>query len=939
MPARTVPGVLVSRSGLSPVMIGRDEELAVLRRLLGAPDRSESGPDVVTISGDAGVGKSRLLREALLAVRPNTVVLAGQAEEGDLARPFEVVREALEGRGPLPATDDERSVDEQLRVLVDRIVALSSEAPVVVAFEDLHWADAESVALFGRLATRIDLDAVLIATFRPEDFDRRHPLAALLADLGRQRSVHQLELRGLTPDDLGRMLQVVYGRAVSQRAVDALHRRTQGNPFFVEELLDPACCVDPEALATVPLPWNVAEAVLRRVDAVEADPRCVLDTAAVLGARVPFDLLAAVSGFSERELIAHLRTLVANGLLVEDEDDVFSFRHALTREAVAEAMLGREQRRLHERALEALRAAGSTDHAALARHAFGARRFGEVVDLAREGAVRSLRDSFPSQALHLAEMGLAEQPDDLVLLRTATAAAAELGMQDVAERHANEWLSLAVATGDVEGESAALSQLAISAGWRNVRDRYRSLADAALDRAETLGPSVERCWALAYKSQMEMLLRPATHTRQPASTVVDAIEWSERALDAIAELGACDEIRPYVLVNLGTILAGTADREREGVALLRAAWEEAKRRDDTITMGRAVNNWVSHLIYTDGTEEAEEILVEASREAERRGLHPVLMKLHSSGLRWAMLTGDLDRAELEAERGERHGNELYRSFAMLQGALAVERGDLERAQEALAYALEQAAVGRTHAPWARHLGVTVAAEIGPDAARAALRALQDAVTADGPDYEDLWGERECSAALDALRAGVSPHEVRAFLDAVVAPELAHSDMHVAWLSHVDAALAELDGDADAAIEGYRRSLAQVRPPRAAIWRAEAHLGLARCLLATGDRDGAREAASDALALLERWPGHRRARAAALVNRLSASGGPGEGELTAREVEVLRLVADGLTNRQIAERLYISVRTAAVHVGNILAKTGTASRTEAAAWARRSGLLD
>jgi DNA-binding CsgD family transcriptional regulator len=938
----TVPTVLISRSGLSPVMVGRDEELAVLRRLLATPDQATGpeGPGVVMISGDAGVGKSRLLRESLLAAAPGTLILAGQADEGDLARPFELVRVALEPHAPLPAADAERNLDEQLRECVDAIIDLAGGARFVLAFEDLHWADAESVAVLGRLAMRADLDAVLIGTFRPEDFDRRNPLAALLSDLDRQRSVHHVELRGLSPDDLARMMQVVYGHAVSQRAVDALHRRTQGNPFFVEELLDPACCIDPEELATVPLPWNVAEAVLRKVDTLDDDQRAVLDAAAILGSRIPFDVLAAVAGFDERTLIRHLRALVASGQLVEDEADVFTFRHALTREAVGDAMLGREQRRLHERALDELRAAGSGDHAALARHALGARRFDEVVQLAREGAARYLRESSMAQALHLAEMGLAEEPDDRDLLEIASRAAFELAMVDVAERHADAWHRLAVKAGDVAGESAALRQLAIASWFKNDVPRYRALVEEALERAETLGPSVERCWAIAYKSQMEMLLRVATATRQPAAEIGAPIEWAERALAAIDEIG-CEEIRPYVLVNLGTVLAETADREVEGLAMLREAWQGALARNDSVTIGRALNNWLSHLLFNGGPDDPLPILEQAEREAEARGLDVVKGKLHASWMQWALINGDLERAELEVQRGLRYGNDAheFHSFTNMEGQLALERGDVARAQELLEQSSAMAETNEKQATWMRLLAVAVAAESGPDATSVALEALRATLAASGPDYYDQWGERESTAVLEAVRGGVAVHEIQSFFATTVPPELRTSEMHSAWLWHAEAALLEIAGDHASAVARYRDSLAAERPPRGAAWRSDAHLGLARCLLALGDDAAARAEATNALALLDRWPGRRRVRAEALVRRLTASGGPSEGgELTNRELEVVRLIGDGLTNRQIADELYISVRTAAVHVSNILAKTGAASRTEAAAWARRKGLL-
>nr|MBA2529339.1 AAA family ATPase [Euzebyales bacterium] len=267
-------------------MVGRDAELAELRRRFDAARE----PRVALVTGEAGVGKSRLLREFLAGLPAGTVVLAGQAEEGDLHRPFELLRDAVEPLvarweevpRPLAARahalghllspllpvahhvdDHDHTSDELQRAALELVRVLTGGRPSVLVLEDLHWADAETVALFGRLATTPDLPLLLVGTFRPEDFDRRHPLAGLLPTLERQQAVLHLSLSRLARHELGSMLAAVYGRAPSAETVVALHRRTQGNPFFVEELVATADHPDPEALVRVPLPWNAAEAVLR----------------------------------------------------------------------------------------------------------------------------------------------------------------------------------------------------------------------------------------------------------------------------------------------------------------------------------------------------------------------------------------------------------------------------------------------------------------------------------------------------------------------------------------------------------------------------------------------------------------------------------------------------------------------------------------------------
>lgn len=937
-------------------MVGRDQELTQLRHLVAPRRRPTDEPTVVTISGEAGVGKSRLLREALLTLETGTLVLAGQAEEGDLARPFEALRDAVEtavsgweavpdalgerahgiahvlnGLVPTPhgPSDHDHALDELLRAAVDLLKYLSGGRPTVIAFEDLHWADAESVALFGRLATRPELPITLVGTFRPEDFDRRHPLAGLLSDLERQRSVSHIELARLSRPELSEMLEAVFSKRVSWRAIDALHRRTHGNPFFVEELLASNYCNDPEDLATAPLPWNVAEAVLRRVDGLDADARTVLEAAAVLGTRIPFDLLGAVSGVGEDHLIPLLRSLVASGLLVEGETDVFTFRHALTREAVVSALLGRERRRLHERALAELRAAGSDDHAALARHAAGARQFDEVVAHARTGAARYLRESSPLQALNLAELGLAEAPDDCPLRSTAASAAYALAMIDDAERHGQVWRELAVKAEDVASESAALRLLALLAWRRGDSDRYRRYLADALERAETLGPSTELAWCLAFRSQAHML----------AGEAAQAIEWSQRTLAMADEVGAA-EIQPYALVNLGTSLTDTRGREDDGLALLDRARREALARNDGITVGRAINNALAHTLYRRSPDEALPLLQLAEHEAERSGFELMAAKLESNWLQYAVVVGDMELADEHLARGGRLDDDPGERgvFLDVAGHLALERGDVEAAVRLRDEVLD---LGPTDPYgkwliWSLELDVAVAAHQDHDRLRAALRRFRAAV-AECSDAHPSFGEPEGATALHAVGARLPTDEVRAHAAAVL-PEPGCDELEVPWRAHVVAALLEADSNVEGAIDAYARCLAAALPNRPRFWVSEAHFGLARCLLAAGDHERARDEAGLAVELLARWPGWRRDRAEALLRRLSPGAGRPDGGLTARELEVLGLVAEGLSNRGIAERLYISTKTAAVHVSNILAKTGASSRGEAAAWAHRTGVL-
>ena len=435
--------MLVGRTGLSPTMVGRSAPLARLAGLLTSAGqanvhqdgRGDDGrPSVALVAGEAGIGKTRLLRELIASAPAGTVVLGGQAEHGSLGRPYELVRSmlpdlALEG-------------DDPVRGVVAVIETRLGEAPGLVVFEDLHWADAESLAVFERLASLPRPALLIVGTYRPDELTRRVPASEVFVRLERRHQVHQLRLDRLRRPEVAAFLGSVYHRSIPSTVSDALFNRTGGNPFFLEEILVAAGDDDPANLCAQPLPWSLAELVQRNLDGLSSDDRRVVEAAAVLGRHAPFDVLATMTGCSEDQLIAHLRRLVERGLLLEEDDDEFSFRHALVRDAVEGQLLGRERRRLHAMALSSLSGASCADVAQLARHAAGAGEYDQMVDLAREGVVHYLDRGSPHQALVLALEALPEAPDDVVLLEAAARAAWLAGQYDEAMPHAERWVAL-----------------------------------------------------------------------------------------------------------------------------------------------------------------------------------------------------------------------------------------------------------------------------------------------------------------------------------------------------------------------------------------------------------------------------------------------------------------------------------------------------------------
>jgi ATP/maltotriose-dependent transcriptional regulator MalT len=922
--------VLVGRSGLSPVMVGRSGDLDRLVALVG----SGRTPSVALVAGEAGVGKTRLVSELIAQAPPATKVLVGQADPGALGRPLELLLDAVE-REPdadrellAVVADRSRASDERLRAGLDLVRQLTAGVPGLVVFDDLHWADTESVSLFERLADPDGGQLLVLGTYRPDALSRRHPASELLPRLERRHTVTHVHLDRLGPSDVAVFLTAVHGRSPSYRVVQALHARTGGNPFFLEELLAAAGDRDPETLCAQPLPWSIAELVRTQLDDLDPTARRLVETASVLGRRVPFDLLATVTRTTEDELIADLRTLVDRGLLVEDEADVFRFRHALMREAVEEGLLGRERRRLHEAALDALREAGSGDFADIAHHARGAGRYDEMVAAAREGARRYLALGSSYQALQLAELGLSEAEDDCELLGLAARTAWLAGLMGDAAAHAARWLDAARRQGDVGAEAAALglqTRAAWEAGDIGTADAAAKSLESALDQVPD---EADRGRAMAMLAQAHML----------RDRMEDAVAWADRAL-AVADRLALDDLRLAALVEKGSALLGRYDTAEQGAAVLVEVAEEAERAGEDVVAARALHNLARVYTRPVDTEQTKRWL-EQMREAATRAGFDSMASAYVGGLAdLAEWNGDLVEALELMERVQRDEPDHLRTFkggwyVVHRAGLLLEAGELGAAARLVA-----------ERPRARKLSVSVA---GLDAhlcmargdvggARAALGKLLTAIDAEGWCFPRLVHDVTSAG----LRGGLTAEELRPLVDRAAHAAGKPLDADDPWRQLLHAQLAEADHRSSDALSGYEAAVAcepvaatekELLPAN----RATAHIGAARCLIALGRLEEAKVHADHAEELLRRWRGWRVDELRAVQRRLGR--GPevaGPAALTPREREVVELLAEGLSNADLAERLFISRKTAAVHVSNILAKLGMTSRVEVAAWAVES----
>ena len=946
----TVPQVLVGRPGLSPVMVGRSAELARLRSLASAG----SDPRVALVSGEAGTGKTRLVQELLSGLTHGQLVLAARAEQGAMGRPFalflEAVSSGVSGWERVPAElaawedalgtllrpvapglgAEERpyASDELIRAAGELVRYLAAGSTVVCVFEDLHWADADSLGLFQRLSVTTGLDVLLLGTFRPEDLDRRH-LADLLSSVERNTHVEHVNISKLGVREVASLISAIRSTGVHYPTAAALHSRTGGNPFFLEELLVAAGDTPTDELAEYPLPRTLTEALLGHLDGLDEEERRTVDAASILGERIPFDLLTSVTGLSEEHLLDTLRVLVDRGLLAEETTDLFSFRHALTREAVSGRLLGRERRRLHEKALTSLEESGSDDWAALAHHAHEAGRLDEMVAAARKGAASYLRRGATYQALRLAELALSEGEPDEELLELATRASWSVGLLAMAVDRAEQWRSYAVERNDYASLARALRILARLRWETENPEAHRRAVDEALAVADRLPPGEERAWISNLASEAAMLV--GEHEA--------AVGLADEAI-ALAGPAPSDALRASVLVNKGSALLDTLGAEEEGARLLEDGLRIAIAAEDHQSALRALNN-LSHYVMPVWDPSRTRALLEQMREMiVRTGREDWWDNWsEANAIFLAHVVGDLEAAR--AALTSRQAVRGWRWMAMVDGELSFEAGEFERAERLFALAREEPRprpAGIADVGYSLGLSVRVAAHLRQtEAVKELLTRLASEIAEAGQrgrGFTDCWH----GALVSACRSGLSLDEVRSLEALLCDPPLPGGHLgDPAWPVHLRGAVAELAGDTTEAVARYSEAV-RLGKGRSVPAHADALVGLARTQLVAGDTTGALRAAEQAQRLLARWPSWRRDEAEALVRRLrSPASSSGEGDLTPRELEVAALVAEGLSNGEIGKRLFISTKTASVHVSAILRKLVMQNRSEIAAWATRKGL--
>ena len=791
---------------------------------------------------------------------------------------------------------------------------LNTPGPTVILADDLHWLDSDSLVLLSELATRIELPVLLIAASRPADQATVPELCARTLDrLASHPRTVRLPLTGLPLSAVGRLLADANGQPAQPNAVRAIHQRTGGNAYWITELLAANTGTSADS-AHIPLPEHLASLVLARLAGLPDSARALLRAISLLGQRVPVRRIQAV--WDHADLDGDLAQLRRAGLLYQDGVDAVRFDHALAREAIAATVLPTEATHWHRNALDV--ASRDGDEAAVAEHARALGNLTQALQATRRAAHSRLRSGTPDSAYELAREGLDLAAEDPELLELAGRAAQQSGDLAAARQHTQHLAEVAVSVATRGTAQLRLSQLAWSEGHIAAQWQY-------LDQAEKLAHQHEhhKLTARCLVARSQALMR--------AEDQAAALQTCTKAETLVEEAGLGREQRWSLHIDRGTVLCQLGDSDT-GEALLFRVWHEAQAAGDAVTVARAVNNLLTSRPFRISEDMAWSLYERAVTAIGPVGMMLTGGKITRAGVDLAASFGHAARAhELLEERLPIEPDPCEQIvLSVKSGLLAVESDDLETATRIRDRTL--AAISGVDQFWVRIYPALLAVVIS--GRRGVLGELWENLNnylyVVDQENHARRSDQAATAAVWTLHGGLEPAEVEQFLvrclpatfptPAATSPEsMAATE---AWVATI---LRERRGQHTAALATGPRALSDRRI--SAHLRAETHMALAHCAEQQHDLPTAHEHASSSVALLRRWPGWRQDQATALAHRLATP----PVELTPRERDVLHLVTEGSSNRQVSRALGISERTVEVHVSRILAKTGHRSRAELIRW--------
>jgi DNA-binding NarL/FixJ family response regulator len=993
-------------------LVGRATELDRLAGLVGLSDGAGGIPESdVLLSGDAGVGKTRLLAELRhRALEAGHRVLVGHCLDfGDSALPYLPFSEAfgrlatespalaqslveaapaiarlMPARRVLPSPSappdverldrpadgatDEAPEDPHLdrpdlfAAVHTALETLGRAQPLLLLVEDVHWADRSTREMLSYLfSRRFTAPVAIVASYRSDDLHRRHPLRQTASEWARLPAVTRIDLAPLGENDVRSLVESLHPEPLSERAVRGIVDRAEGNAFFTEELVQ-AADLGPDAM-----PWGLVDVLLVRLDRLDEDARLVVRAASASGRRVPHALLQSVVGDRVTSLDSALRTAVERNVLLAMGNDGYAFRHALLAEAIYDDLLPGERVQLHAAYMAALQKGGVGGTAAeLARHA---RAANDVVTAAHASVAagdEAMTVAGPDEALRHYETALElvtdqeadprlEDIDPVELTARACEAAVDAGQTYRAIALARDQLGKLPRGTFPHKRLRLLRVLAAAAIVADIDSGALTATTEALQLLEAHPDEKLRARVLSLHAR----------ANSEARRTAEATRFANEALELGDRLGLAD-----VVADARTTLARLRERRGETAASIALLEESVRQAAAAGELGAELRG-----MFSLGTMQYESGDIAAARESYARTIQrardagrpwaPYGMESRVLGIQAAYVLGDWDAAAAMADLREDSPPDVAEAMLLASGMMVrAGRGE----QAALDVMPSFASVARREGMVALFAGLGAIDLHGDRGDVVSAISTHDDIVA---NVGGIWGNKEFQGRirLSALLIGVLasavhdtstddlPDLVERADDLLDVAERIYRYREetiwdegpegLAWLARVRAEHARLHWlvgdvttDLDELVAAWRRAVEGFETFGHVFETARSQARLAAVLRAGGRSAEADEVAALATAVA------RRLRAEPLLQELRLSTGPGrrteadrrDETLTSRELEVIVLVAEGLSNREIAGRLFISAKTVSVHVSNILAKLGAAGRTEAVAIARRRGYL-
>ena len=952
-----------------------------MRELLG--DAEAGQPNVLLVSGDAGVGKTRLLTElAVEAAARGFTILSGRCAELAETVPYLPLADALRSAAGDRLADALATRPVLTRLLPDReitrqpgdlpglaqqqlfgavlgmLTELAQAQPVLLVLEDLHWADRSTRDLVTFLSRVLRQERIAVAlSYRSDDMHRSHPLRPVVGELLRLPSVTAIDVGPLDPAAMAAHLTLLAAGHQDPGAIDRVIERAEGNPYFAEELLATSS-------AGSELPTGLADLLVARTIDLSPAAQQVLRVAAVTGRRIDDDLVMQATGLPTADYEAAVREAVAQQLLVPDGASGLAFRHALLREAIYNDLLPGERSRLHARLAELLSDRPDSSAAELAVHCLASHDIPGAFAASVRAGQEAWRLAAPAEAHRHFDQALSlwervPEPEKLggmtrgKLAFKSALSAADGGQAPLAVKQLRRLVSFVRDQPEQDLSLLCRVQERLAYFLLDLDEDAEAIASAsaAVDVLPVDPPTWERAQALATHAKTLLSFSETGPARARAIEAEAAAQaagapWLEA--DALATLSTLSERAGLIADAKATgarALGLASSSEMPGVELrVRTLLARIQLESGDLAAASAT----AHL----GVERAAQTgLSMAPYGTDLQYLHYLS---HYND-------GDWDHAQQIADGFPVRVTSIYaaRLSAMAlfidvargSPTVAVRRGWLEpyMATDSLAEYIAEGLFAED-AYWAGDL----------TGALTAVKATIGAATAWGGEEYGPQVIRPAAVGIAALadqarqaRAAGQPADALV-AEAAVLADIARRGLNSqrraaaaigvdgrGWLARAEA---ELKRAADDNSPDNWRAVVETFGSGFVYEAARSRWRLAEALAEAGDRDEAQRQWQLAVAAADNLGATRLRAALADLGRRARLGsssravaGSPLSVLTSRELEVLQALTAGRSNREIAAELFISGKTVSVHVSNILAKLGAASRTEAAAIAHDNGL--